>query len=144
MRYLLLTLLLPSVGIAAANGYAPGLVPLLLGAYFAAPLLLYKAGRWLHLSWKPRVPVEGLVLLLPYLPYWLYAGSSAIPLQRAYRAFFWGPGLAIPITLFLLAPWGLELPGWAVAVVTLGLALIIERILRRFNKRRQPVRDLAA
>lgn len=142
MRYLLLTLLFPSLGIAVANGYAPGLVPLLLGAYYTCPLLLYRTGRLFRLPWRPAVPVEGLVLLLPYLPYWLYVGSSAIPLWRAYRAFFWGPGLAIPITLFLLAPWGLELPGWAVAAVTLGLALIIERILRR--KKRQPVRDLAA
>jgi len=138
--YPLLTLLAPSLGLSLAFGHAREWLPLLLGLYYAFPLLLHPLGRRLPLP--GRLGVLGglgargeaylplLVLLLPYGLYWLAAGRMGARLGPAYAAFLKGPGLAVPLVLLVAWPLGVRLPPFAATLLLLGLFLLAERALR--------------
>lgn len=102
-----LGILVPSMGLSWAMGYAREWVAPLLSLYYLAPLGLYGLGRLLRPLGRLPLPLLGeatlpfLALLLPYSLYWVWAGVSRVPLGAAYRAFLKAPGLAVPLVVLV-------------------------------------------
>uniref|UniRef100_A0A7C5VF84 Uncharacterized protein n=1 Tax=Thermus caliditerrae TaxID=1330700 RepID=A0A7C5VF84_9DEIN len=123
----------PSAGFALAAGKPPETLFLLLVLYYLIPLAWYAAGRGgaLVLARFRHLPLEALVLVLPYALYWLMAGAIRAPLLKAYRVFLRGPGLGVPLTVLILWPLGYKLPPLLGSLFLFAAILLVERIWRR-------------
>ncbi len=130
-----LTVLVPSLGLSLAVGYAREWVPFLLALYYLAPLGLYGLGEVLGRVLRPfpfhrEEAVPLMALLVPYALFWLGAGFLRIPLPLAYASFLRGPGLAVPLVVLLAWPLGYRIPPALASLLAFGLFLLAERGMR--------------